>query len=188
MFLGHTILESISQYTPLKHELLRRAARAGDTVRVLELLDKGADPNRPDDTWPDPQAFDHGRTAMHIAAAAGSAGALGALIENGGDVRAVRGVGQTPLSDWLESNRAKDGPEDCQVREGGRATLQTLLRYGGAMLEPGSREAEYMAQMLDKYPVWRAYLQQEINAEQGLRVAEIWEAAAANKKAAPTFA
>ncbi|MHC4101750.1 MAG: ankyrin repeat domain-containing protein, partial [Planctomycetota bacterium] len=80
---------------------LHLAALDGDTARVLELLESGADVDAPIESLENRSA-EWGGTPLHVAAAAGQAETARLLLDRGADVNRANERGATPLHKAIE--------------------------------------------------------------------------------------
>ncbi|MHC4711393.1 MAG: ankyrin repeat domain-containing protein, partial [Planctomycetota bacterium] len=112
---------------------LHQAALDGDTARVLELLESGADVNTPIESLENRSA-EWGGTPLHVAAAAGQAETARLLLDRGADVNRADFRGVTPLHKGAGHAAVVEillaaGTNVNADDERGRTPLHWLARY-----------------------------------------------------------
>lgn len=91
---GKSYIQAVYNWIQGKDQQLFQAAQEGDTERVQELIDNGANINAQDD---------HGNTPLHDAAYWGCPEVAQLLIDNGTNVDVQNFIGETPLFDAIRS-------------------------------------------------------------------------------------
>jgi ankyrin repeat protein len=112
---------------------LHEAALNGDTARVLELLDSGADVDAPIESLANRSA-EWGGTPLHVAAAAGQAETARLLLDRGADANRADFRGVTPLHKGAGHAAVVEillaaGADVNAQDERGRTPLHWLARY-----------------------------------------------------------